>query len=166
MYGLFQIFPSVSALMVLTLSLGACAGEEEEEDLSRDLYDMAIAGDAYKGWATFPGAAAALYPSGQHNGDYVRSYMNDVAAAALTGFSGEFPDGSILVKEQYADEAGATLNGHTVMWKRAGYDGEHGDWYWVAYTGTGATTKHNGMAPYCYDCHAAAKATDWVYTSF
>jgi hypothetical protein len=156
----------VVAALTLSGAAVGCAGGEEEEDLSRELYDLSIAGDAYKSWQMFPGAATELYASGQHNGDFVRSYMNDVAFAAVSGFSGEFPDGSILVKEQYADAAGETLNGHTVMWKRAGYDPEHGDWYWVAYTGAGATTKHNGQAPYCYDCHAAVKATDWVFTSF
>lgn len=152
------------ALAALTLTLAACGAEDE--DPAREVYDLAIAGDAYKSWPLFPGASPDLYPSAQHNGDHVRSYMNDVAAAALAGFSGEFPDGSILVKEQYADAAGTTLNGHTVMWKRAGFDPAHGDWYWVAFTGTGETTVHNGMAAYCYDCHAAATANDWVFTSF
>ena len=151
------------ALAVLMLSLTACA---EDEDPAREVYDLAIAGDAYKGWERFPGAAPDLYPSAQHNGDFVRSYMNDVAVAAIDGFTGEFPDGSILVKEQYADAEGKTLNGHTVMWKREGFDPEHGDWYWVAFSGTGATTVHDGMAPYCSDCHAAVKANDWVYTGF
>lgn len=154
-----------AALAVLTLTLAAGCGSEADDD-SREVYDLAIAGDAYKGWQQFPGASPDLYPSGQHNGDFVRSYMNDVAVAALANFSGEFPDGTILVKEQYADAEGKTLNGHTVMWKRDGYDAEHGDWYWIAFNGAGETTSHNGMASYCYDCHAAVKANDWVYTSF
>lgn len=152
------------ALAVLTLGLAACA--DEADDPAREVYDLAIADDTYKDWSLFPNASPDLYPSNQHNGDYVRSYMNDVAADALSSFSGEFPAGSILVKEQYADAEGKTLNGHTVMWKRAGYDAEHGDWYWVAFTGAGATTSHDGMASYCYECHAAVEANDWVYTAF
>jgi CubicO group peptidase (beta-lactamase class C family) len=155
---------SRAALAALTLTLAACSAEDAEPD--REAYDLAIAGDAYKSWATFPNAAPELYPSAQHNGDFVRSYMNDVAAASLASFSGEFPDGSILVKEQYADAEGKTLNGHTVMWKREGYDPEHGDWYWIAFNGAGETTVHNGMAEYCYGCHASATANDWVYTPF
>ena len=88
------------------------------------------------------------------------------AVAAITDFKGAFPDGTILVKEQYADEGGKTPTGHTVMWKRDGYDPEHGDWYWIAFNAKGETTSHDGMAPYCFDCHAAAKANDWVYTAF
>lgn len=153
-----------AALAAVTLMLTACATEDADPD--REAYDIAIADDAYKSWPRFPNAAPDLYPSGQHNGDYVRSYMNDVAAASLSSFSGEFPDGSILVKEQYADPEGKTLNGHTVMYKREGYDPEHGDWYWIAFNPSGGTTTHNGMAEYCYGCHTAAKTNDWVYTPF
>lgn len=150
--------------LVLTMTLAGCGDEADGQD--RDLYDEAIAGDAYKSWAQFPGAPAELLPSGQHNGDFVRSYMNDVAVAAIANFDGTFPDGTIFVKEQYGDAAGTVKTGHTVMLKLDGYDSAKGDWYWVAYDAKGKTTVHNGMAPYCSDCHAAAKANDWVYTSF
>jgi len=150
------------AFAAALLTLSACS----EESPSREVYDLAIAGDAYKDWARFPNATDALYPSGQHNGDFVRSYMNDVAVAAIADFKGTFPDGTILVKEQYADAEGKTSNGHTVMWKRDGYDPEHGDWYWIAFNAKGETTSADGMAPYCSDCHTAVKANDWVYTGF
>jgi len=156
--------PSRLALAAVLLTFTACSAEDDGP--SREAYDLAIAGDAYKDWARFPNADDKLYPSGQHNGDFVRSYMNDVAVAAITDFKGAFPDGTILVKEQYADEGGKTPTGHTVMWKRDGYDPEHGDWYWIAFNAKGETTSHDGMAPYCFDCHAAAKANDWVYTAF
>lgn len=158
---MFDALPRI-ALAVLTLNLAACT--EDADEPAREVYDLAIAGDAYKDWARFPGASPELQASAQHNGDFVLSYMNDVAEAALS--SGEFPDGSILVKEQYGDAEGTTLNGHTVMWKRDGYDPEHGDWYWVAFDGAGGTTAHDGKASYCYNCHAAAEANDWVYTTF
>ena len=148
------------AVLMMTLSV-ACS----EDDPSREAYDIAIAGDAYKDWEQFPNATPDLKPSGQHNGDFVRSYMNDIAFKAIADFSGEFPDGSILVKEQFADVEGTKPNGHTVMWKREGYDPEHGDWYWIAFNGAGETTVHNGMASYCSDCNAAVKTAAWVYTA-
>ena len=156
--------PRRMALAALMTSLPGCGDESEEP--SRELYDLAISGDAYKDWSQFPGAPAGLIMSRTHNGDYVRSYMNDIAVAALPGFTGEFPEGTIFVKEQYADAEGKVLNGHTLMWKRPGFDAEHGDWYWVAFNGKGETTTHDGMAPYCYNCHVAAKANDWTYTPF
>jgi len=151
-------------LAALALTLAGCGSEAEGED--RDLYDEAIAGDVYKSWSQFPGASPDLIKSGLHNGDFVRSYMNDVALAAIANFDGTFPDGTIFVKEQYSDAEGKTKTGHTVMLKVDGYDSAHGDWYWVAYNAKGETTTHNGMAPYCSDCHTAAKANDWVYTAF
>jgi hypothetical protein len=156
-----------ATLAALALTLAGCSSAEGEEDSqARDLYDEAIAGDAYKSWSQFPGASPDLNKSGQHNGDFVRSYMNDVAVAAIANFDGAFPDGTIFVKEQYSDAEGKTKTGHTVMLKLDGFDGDHGDWYWVAYNAKGETTTHHGMAPYCYECHVAAKANDWVYTPF
>ncbi|MBP7003777.1 cytochrome P460 family protein [Amaricoccus sp.] len=153
------------AVTTLAMTLAGCGGEADTQD--RDLYDEAIAGDAYKSWQQFPGASPDLIASGLHNGDFVRSYMNDVAVAAIASFDGSFPDGTILVKEQYEDAEGKVSTGHTVMLKIDGYDSAHGDWYWVAYDAKGETTTHNGMAPYCSNCHEAAAATnDWVYTSF
>jgi hypothetical protein len=151
-------------LLAVALFLPACAGDESDQ--ARDIYDMAIAGDAYKSWSQFPGASPDLIKSGTHNGDFVRSYMNPVAVEAIENFTGEFPDGTILVKEQYADAEGKTLNGHTVMFKLDGYDADHGDWYWVAFNGKGETTQHNGQASYCYDCHMAVSSLDWVYTNY
>lgn len=150
----------------MAMALAGCAAEEADEGQARELYDQAIAGDEYKSWQRFPGASPDLLKSGQHNGDFVRSYMNDVAVAAIADFNGTFPDGTIFVKEQYGDAAGTVKTGHTVMLKLDGYDAEHGDWYWVAFNGEGETTSHNGMAPYCSDCHSAVKTNDWVYTPF
>lgn len=157
--------PRLLAFAAVMTTLAGCAGEEEH-DPSRELYELAVAGEVYRTWPTFPNAEPDLVASALHNGDFVRSYMNDVAAGAISSFTGEFPDGSILVKEQYADAEGTILNGHTVMWKVPGFDADHGDWYWVAYNGQGETTAHNGVASYCHGCHAAARADDWVYTPF
>ena len=151
------------AAATLAVALAGCGGEADTQD--RELYDEAIAGDAYKSWQQFPGASPDLIASGLHNGDFVRSYMNDVAVAALAGFDGTFPDGTILVKEQYEDAEGKVLSGHTVMLKIDGYDADHGDWYWVAYNGKGETTQFAGKPEYCYGCHASA-TNDWVHTPF
>lgn len=151
-------------LGALAAALAGCGGEDDG-DRARDLYDLSVAGDQYKEWARFPGGDA-LYESAQHRGDWVLSYLNEEAAAAVADWPGEFPDGSILVKEQYADEAGATLNGHTVMWKISGYDPEHGDWFWAAFGPSGETTKQ-GKDEYCWGCHQqSASAADWVVTAF
>ena len=162
---------AISTLAVLAMTLGmtvAGCGDEPGDagGQDRDLYDEAIAGDAYKSWSQFPGASPDLNLSGQHNNTFVRSFMNDIAVAAIADFDGTFPEGTILVKEQYEDAEGKVLSGHTVMLKIDGYDSAHGDWYWVAYNAKGEATVHNGMAPYCSDCHTAAKANDWVYTAF
>ncbi len=148
-------------------TLVACEGGGGDLTVDRETYEDAIANNQYKSWKQFPDASPDLYASAQHNGDFVRSYMNDIAFNAIAGFDERFPDGSIIIKEQYGDAEGTMLTGHTVMVKVEGYDSERNDWYWIAYDGNGETTQFNGMANYCYGCHASAKDTnDWLLTAF
>lgn len=140
-------------------------GNGEDDGSEQELHDLALANDAYKSWTPFPGQTM-LMKSGDHSGAFVRSYYNDIAGAAIAKWSGSFPDGAIMVKEQFEDEAGTKPVGHTVMWKVEGFDGEHGDWYWAAFGADGAAQRSGQIAD-CSGCHQATAATaDWVRTPF
>lgn len=150
----------ILAGMTVALSCGA-----DEDDMAQELHELALKNDVYKSWAPFPGQTM-LAKSGDHSGAFVRSYYNDVAAGAVANWSGSFPDGTILVKEQFEDEAGTKPVGHTIMWKVEGFDPEHGDWYWAAFGAAGQAQRTGAIAD-CYGCHqATAMTADWVRTPF
>jgi hypothetical protein len=68
-----------------------------------------------------------------------------------------FPQGSLVVKEEYRDSGCTDLTGYTIMRKEAGgYFAEGGDWQWFTLDPLGTTLK-DGKAPTCSHCHAACK---------
>ncbi len=118
-------------------------------------------------WQTWPGKGE-LYAGQEPHGMLLTTYLNDAALAALTGKAGVMPDGAIIVKENYMPDS--TLAAITVMYKVAGYNPEHNDWFFTKHKPTGElNTMPNGMAmegrlPGCQSCHLVKKDNDYLYT--
>jgi hypothetical protein len=72
------------------------------------------------------------------------------------------PDGAIIVKENYS--ADKKLGALTVMYKVKGYNPQAGDWFWVKYLPDGKVAVE-GKVDACINCHASAKANDYVGTA-
>ena len=118
----------------------------------------------YTDWPLFPGTSR-FQPGMSPHGALLITYVNDTARTALMRRTGPFPagplpDGSIIVKENYTPDR--TLDAVTVMYKRAGYNPEHGDWYWLKRAANG-NVDAEGMVVGCQNCHSAA-ARDYVLT--
>lgn len=118
----------------------------------------------YTDWPLFPGTshfeqAMASHPD-RPSGALITIYVNDTARDALTHSTGPLPHGSIIVKEDYT--ADRTLDVMTVMYKRDGYDPEHGDWYWLLQRATDGNVADGKLAG-CQSCHSYA-ARDYVWT--
>jgi hypothetical protein len=89
------------------------------------------------------------------------TYLNDAAFMALTGEAGSFPDGSIIVKENYTPDG--ALDATTVMFKVAGYNPEHNDWFWAKVLADG-TVEAEGQAEGCQACHSQERDNDYIMT--
>ena len=118
----------------------------------------------YTDWPLFPGTSR-FQPGMSPHGALLITYVNDTARTALTRRTGPFPAGplpagSIIVKENYTPDR--TLDAVTVMYKSAGYNPEHGDWYWLKRAANG-NVDAEGMVVGCQNCHSAA-ARDYVLT--
>ena len=90
-------------------------------------------------------------------------YVNDIGKEALTGTAPyNFPAGSIVIKEQFANKAAweAQKGGEvTVSLKVKDGTGSADNWEWAAgYTGKA------GPSQFCAGCHTAAIASDFVFT--
>jgi hypothetical protein len=161
-----------TSVLPFLLLLAACGGDDETDTTDTDtdtpatFDDAAIAADlwveiaGYDTWGRPAGWSDAPVLSGNHMGAYVIRYDN----GTLSGWSGSgtAPEGSVSVKEEYADEAGTTLNDLTVMKKVPGYDPDHGDWFWAMYMPDGSVGM-SGKVDMCYGCHAASP-TDYLHT--
>ena len=130
----------------------------------------------YKSWTKVtegePSTGASTALGGVHRGaeGYRDVYVNDVGLATITGEGPyDFPAGTVIVKEQFADEAAWRAGRgaqHTISLKVADTDGvTEDDWNWAAgYTGA---VEQDIADPDCAACHTAAVAlnrSDYVFS--
>lgn len=106
--------------------------------------------------------------SNPHRQKYFTVYVNDVGQQAMTGQAKpQFPQGSIIVKEKLPDETASAPELLTVMIKReAGFNPQSGDWEYLVFDGTATKIAARGKLESCQSCHAANKATDYVFRSY
>ncbi|UCD67426.1 MAG: cytochrome P460 family protein [Betaproteobacteria bacterium] len=116
--------------------------------------------DDYTKWPLFPGKGK-LYKGAHPHGALLTTYVSPDAMTAIRGKKGVIPSGGIIVKENYSPEA--KLAAVTVMYKKAGYNPDAGDWYWIKYAPNGAIEKEGKVAG-CINCHRAVQGNDWVFT--
>jgi len=104
---------------------------------------------------------------GVHMGDegYRDVYVNDIGKDALLGSAPyNFPEGTVFVKEQFANEADWAAGrkaAHTVSVKATASDEVAKDnWIWAdSYKGTA------GESAFCSGCHSIAAKDDFAFTN-
>jgi len=95
-------------------------------------------------------------------------YVNDIGLATATGEStGDFPEGSVIVKHQFDNQADweAGVNGDVTVSVKSADSGERSadNWTWAA----GLKAKA-GPSQFCSSCHTAAVSVlqqDYVFTT-
>jgi hypothetical protein len=97
---------------------------------------------------------------GPHANTFVRVFANPLAAGAFDS-RGEFPEGSIVVKEKVRDARSGIPSAHGVMIKRhKGFNPSTGDWEFLFYPSQRGASFTN-----CTNCHQAAQH-DFVFGSY
>ena len=118
-------------------------------------------------WQLWP-EKGRFYTGQQPHGMLLTTYLNDVAYQALAGGATEMPAGAVIVKENYLPDS--TLAAVTTMFKAAGYNADHNDWFFTKHLPSGELDKApNGMQlegrlPGCQGCHVVVQANDYLYT--
>jgi Cytochrome P460 len=165
------------------LAVAACGGSEADQG-DADTSDVAVMASApdttgaaiwahlqsadYQNWRKWPGKGE-LYAGTQPHGMLLTTYLNDVAYEALSNNAGIMPAGAIVVKENYMPDS--TLAAVTTMFKVAGYNADHNDWFFTKHLASGELDQMpNGMQmegrlPGCQSCHMAKADNDYLYTS-
>ncbi len=99
--------------------------------------------------------------AGSHYKTSIHIYVNKPANEAVARKSAVFPIGAVIVKEKLGDLGLVTGVGGMIK-HDAGYDPENGDWeYFYA---DKASTFATGRMRNCAECHAKAKARDFVFS--
>lgn len=103
-----------------------------------------VQADDYQSWLRAPGYEQRRASTAPHS-DNVEIFVNDVVASALEGGGlDEWPDGSIIVKDGYADDGTHELT--AIMEKQAG------EWFWAEYDANDEPL-YSGTPAICTDCH-------------
>jgi hypothetical protein len=114
-------------------------------------------------WQTWPGKGK-LYTGQEPHGMLLTTYLNDIAYGALTNKAGQFPRGTIIIKENYMPDS--TLAAVTTMYKVQDYNREAGNWFWVKHLPDGTVDGGaQGRVGMCIGCHAARSNNDYIYTA-
>ena len=121
----------------------------------------------YSSW-TVPEGFEGWQEGQSPHGAILKYFINQTAEQDLTD------DGSVIVKENYSSESDDALKSVTVMEKRAGYDPETKNWFYVKYSPEGEVMQNpegaylaglvgKGKAKGCIACHAAAGGDDYLF---
>lgn len=132
---------------MILLVVAACTEAPDDRDLLARIRE-----DGYRDWARPPGWDAPLSPAaGGPHGSFLDLYVNDVMQDAITAGTAmtEWPEGSIVAKDAYTDDAGENLRFIALMEK------EDGKWFWAEYRDDDAVVAAGLEEPTCTGCHDA-----------
>lgn len=130
---------SVSLLLVVAgASMGSAAAGKVLPPEGESVIGFLTKTVDYRSWPLWPGKGS-LY-QGQHpHGAFLTTYVTPEAAKAISARAGRLPDGAMVVKENYS--ADKQLAAITVMYRIKGYNPEGGDWFYLKYAPTEASTR-------------------------
>ncbi len=154
---------AVCLISVLLLPSGFCTGETLEKEGKIDaqtLWKYMTIEDPYRNYPAWPGKEG-YYESTMPPGNILKLYINDIALETVVNKKGAFPDGALLIKENYTDDGKLFLI--TVMYKAKGFNPAGHDWYWVKYKPDGEA-RLEGKVDACIDCHVGVANNDYVFT--
>lgn len=156
----------ITLITVLCLSLIAGSALAEKQNCpppkAKPFWNWITETNPYQGWGYWPGLHG-FYSGQSPHGAYLKLYANSIALKALREGKMPLPDGSMIMKANYAKDK-ETLKALTPMYKVKGYNPEAGDWFWAKYKPNGEVLA-SGRVDGCISCHRAQKNNDWIFTN-
>ena len=157
---IFLIAFSLIVVPAITLAFSMTSSGNQTVLDGASVYKLITEKDPYTKWPLWPGKGK-LY-KGQHpHGAFLTTYVSKKAVKTIEKKRGSFPNGTIIVKENYKPDK--KLAAVTVMYRVKGYNTDAGDWFWAKYKADG-TIEKAGQVKGCINCHSAQIMNDWVFT--
>ena len=102
-----------------------------------------------------------------HSDKYFHVYSNELGLETLKAGKGDYPIGSVIVKQKYSDADGKTTELFTVMRKmKDGYDADNGNWEYSVLNKNATTVLSRGRTDSCIACHEDYSSTDYVTRTY
>lgn len=119
----------------------------------------------FEGWEGWEAITASPVISYAHGENWVGIFANEIASETYKAATAPFPECSAIVKSIYTDMDGSAVRKLTIMVKMpAGYDPDHGDWWYGDSESTGTVISEGGRREDCMSCHEVAIETDYVFS--
>ena len=98
-----------------------------------------------------------------HLASFGHVYVNRLGHQTMISGNGQYPPGSLIVKQKFSGSSTRTVVLHTLMKKRPpGFDPANNDWEYSVIDGTGRRTLAIGRIESCIGCHSQYQNTDYV----
>lgn len=112
-------------------------------------------------------AAPSLVHRGPHGDHWIHVLVNATGRKAMETGQGEYPVGSLILKQKFFDALGKRTDFYTGMRKREpGYNPTLNDWEFFTLNATGKKITSQGKLKSCMDCHRPYVATDYVTRAY
>ena len=142
------------APVLIVLAVAGCFLSSCEKEKAKPLFD-----EDYSNWKKTV-AEPLTYEIPGHGAKQRRIFINDIGTQVKTTEEDgtiryDYPEGTIIVKENYSDLEGTSLANLTIMFKSASNPDARRGWVWVnKNAATGAETVFTDQ--FCLGCHAGA----------
>ena len=156
---------TIGLFLIAALSIGVVVFAQmtaSDECSAEHQWGFLQSQDYAKTWHFIQDKPMGMYKGAEPHGAQLQTFVNNIAFDAINAKNGEYPYGSIIVKENYSPEG--MLGAVTVMQKIKGFNPDAGDWAWVKYKADGEVLKA-GKVDGCIGCHAAMAAQDYVWST-
>ncbi len=168
---------STALLGAVLVSILACTGSDDRGAQASDapagapaaalpdtsagsLWAYLLAADYRANWPKWPGKGS-FYRGTEPHGALLTTYLSPQAFEALSRGAAALPAGAIVVKDNFLPDS--THAGVTTMYKVAGYNAGHQDWFFAKHAPTGAV-EAEGRVEGCITCHMGQAANDYIFT--
>lgn len=156
-------FYCIKYLSLLLILCGVTHGEtvdNKSKTIAHVLWHSMTQENPYQNYPSWPGREG-FYESTMPPGNILKLYINETALDTIVNKKGTFPEGTLLIKENYTDDKKLFLI--TVMYKVKGFNPAGHDWYWIKYKPDGEV-RLEGKVDVCINCHLGVAGNDYTFT--
>ena len=156
----------IVAGFIVASVLSSCSKDKVPSQIDDDLREMAMDTVGFE-WYQFNDSLYEKSSGSGHNWPFLKTRYNTLAQTQLDGngkvlSNASFPDGSLIVKELFADST--TIGRYAILWKQSNHEyADQNGWVWgyINADGSVATSAvHKGNT--CISCHQQSENIDYT----